>query len=288
MANGSGLAAVGFGLAAALSWGTSDFSGGMAAKRAPLVVVMALTYTIGLTLLIALAVITAEPLASYADFAWAAVAGLSGTVGLTALYRALAVGRMGVVAPVSAVFGAALPVVFVALTEGLPGSVQIAGFGVGLVAVWFVARPSEANTAHGAAHSGLDGLGLALLAGTGFGVFGILLDRISEDALYWPLATSRTASLAVMLALVLAQGHSLRPARSALPVILLAGVLDVGGNVFFLLAIQSGRLDMASVLSSLYPAVTVLLARVILSEQMSRLQLLGVIGALAAIVLIAV
>jgi drug/metabolite transporter (DMT)-like permease len=285
MADGSGLAAVGFSLAASLSWGTSDFSGGMAAKRAPLIVVMALSYSIGLTLVIVLALITAEPLSLVADLAWAIAAGLSGTVGLTALYRALAIGRMGVVAPVTAVVGTVFPVGFTMITEGLPGLLQLVGFALGLIAVWFVARPADSDVAQDDTPSGL---GLAILAGMGFSVFGIFLDRVSSDALYWPLAASRLASLIVMGTLVLTQGLSLRPGRAAIPVIALAGILDVGGNAFFLLAIQAGRLDVASVLTSLYPAVTVLLARVILSERMSRVQTFGVVGALAAIVLIAV
>ncbi len=135
------------------------------------------------------------------------------------------------------------------------------------------------------------------MSGLGFSVFSIFLDRISEDALYWPLVAARAASLIVILTLLLLSKPSLRaPRKQKTPraqralmlMIVLAGVLDVGGNAFFLLAIQSGRLDVASVISSLYPAVTVLLARVILSERMSRLQLLGVFGALVAIVLIAV
>lgn len=285
MADGSGLAAVGLGLAAALAWGTSDFSGGMASRRVPLLVVMTLTYTIGFALVIALALITHEPLASGADFVWATAAGLSGTVGLTALYRALAVGRVGLVAPISAVVGAMLPVAFTMLTLGMPGRLQLAGFAVGLAAVWLVAHPSEIDIANGNARSGL---ALALLSGLGFSVFGIFLDRISQDTVYWPLVAARAASLVVVLALALTGRHSLQPPRALIPVLVLAGALDISGNVFFLMAIQSGRLDVASVISSLYPAVTVLLARVILSERMSRLQLMGVTGALAAIVLVAV
>ncbi len=285
MLTGSGLAAVGFGLAASLAWGTSDFSGGLAAKRAPIVFVMTISYGVGLVLLVGTALVRAEPLPSGADVAWASAAGLCGSLGLTAQYRALAVGRMGLNAPVAAVLAAALPVAFAGLTEGLPGELTLAGFAVGLLAVWLIARP--ANGADPAENT-RKGLELAFVAGLGFGVFFILLDRVSQNAVFWPLAAARTASLLVMLGFLLGVRRT-RPLTSrALPVIALAGMLDVGGNTFFLLAAQAGRLDVATVLSSLYPAVTVLLARVILAEHLSRAQVAGVLAALAAIVLIMV
>jgi drug/metabolite transporter (DMT)-like permease len=280
MIGGTELAAVGFGLAASLSWGTSDFSGGMAAKRVHIFGVMTISYAVGLVLLIALAVARGEPVAAASDLLWAAGAGLAGAAGLTAQYRALAVGRMGIVAPVAAVLGATIPVIFSAFSEGVPGSLRVIGFGLAILGVALISRARTAG-------SGADGLGLAVIAGFGFGLFFILIDQVSDDAVFWPLVAARGASFAVLLIVALSSGQTWLPSRSGLRIVLLAGALDVGGNTFFLLAAQSGRLDVASVLSSLYPAVTVILARGILKEHVTRAQGIGIAAALIAIPLIA-
>lgn len=276
----SGLAAIGFGLAASLSWGTSDFSGGLATKRTHVFSVMVIAYGIGLLLLVALALIRSEPMASLADLAWAAAAGLSGAAGLAAYYRALAVGRMGITAPVAAVLGTMIPVVFGAAAEGLPGTPRLAGFGLALTGVWFLSRPSETGERS-------RGLGLAMCAGLGFGLFFILIDQVSEKAVFWPLVSARGASFVVMLAGALASRQGWHPQRSVIPAIVVAGLLDVGGNTFFLLSSQAGRLDVASVLSSLYPAVTAFLAWLILKEHLTRAQMIGMVAAVIAIPLIA-
>jgi drug/metabolite transporter (DMT)-like permease len=280
MAGGSGLAAVGFGLAASLSWGTSDFSGGLASKRVHVFGVMTISYGLGVVLLVALALLRSEPLTLSPDLAWAAAAGLVGAVGLAAQYRALAVGRMGIAAPTAAVLGAMIPVLFSAAVEGLPGSPRVAGFILAIVGVWFLSRPAEAGESR-------DGIGLAILAGIGFGLFFVLMDRVRTNAVFWPLVSARGVSFFAVLGITLASRQTWQPEASLLPVVLLAGALDVGGNTFFLLAAQAGRLDVASVLSSLYPAVTVLLARLVLQERLSRVQGIGVIAALIAIFLIA-
>ncbi|MCL4237022.1 MAG: DMT family transporter [Anaerolineae bacterium] len=280
MGNGTGIGAAGFGLIAALSWGTSDFTGGVAAKRIPVFAVMAGSYSIGLVLLVALALARGESAPAPADLAWAAAAGVVGGGGLTAHYRGLAVGRMGVVAPVAAVIGTAIPVLFGAVAEGLPGGAQMAGFALALIGVWLVSRRAGSG-------DGPSGLGLAVLAGLGFGSFFVLIDRVSQDAVFWPLAAARSASLIALLAVALANGRAWRPPRHALGIVALAGVLDVGGNTFFLLAAQAGRLDVASVLSSLYPAITVLLARGLLGEHIARWQGMGIVAAVIAVPLIA-
>jgi drug/metabolite transporter (DMT)-like permease len=280
MIGGTEAAAVGFGLAASVSWGTSDFSGGMAAKRVHIFGVMIFSYAVGLALMITLAITRGEPVAAAADLMWATGAGLAGAVGLTAQYRALAVGRMGIAAPVSAVLGATIPVIFSAFVDGVPGSLRVIGFGLAILGVALISRARTAS-------SGTDGLGLAVIAGVGFGLFFILIDQVSEDAVFWPLAAARAASFAVLLIVALSSGQAWLPSRTGLRIVLLTGTLDVGGNAFFLLAAQSGRLDVASVLSSLYPAVTVILARSILKEHVTRVQGLGIAAALVAIPLIA-
>jgi drug/metabolite transporter (DMT)-like permease len=272
--------AAGFGLTAALSWGTSDFSGGVAAKRTPVFAVMAGSYTIGLALLIALALALGESSPAPADLAWAAAAGVAGGAGLTAHYRGLAVGRMGVVAPVAAVIGVAIPVLFSAITEGLPSEAQMAGFALALIGVGLVSRRASESDRP-------SGLGLAVLAGLGFGSFFVLIDHVSQDAVFWPLVAARGASLLALVTIAQANGRVWRPPRRALGIVAVTGLLDVSGNTFFLLAAQAGRLDVASVLASLYPAITVLLARGLLGEDIARWQGVGIIAAICAVPLIA-
>jgi drug/metabolite transporter (DMT)-like permease len=294
---GQDIAAVVFGLTSALAWGAGDFSGGLATKRAPVFTVLAIGHGFGLLLLIGVALLWSEAFPGTTDLAWGLAAGLSGAIGLASLYQALAIGRMGLVAPVSSVVGAALPVLFGALIEGLPGALTIAGFGLALLGIWLVAGV-------GGATGGRAGLGLAVLAGCGFGVLFILLDRVSEGAVFWPLAAARCGSFAlVLLILFIRRGfHNQEPRTENQPsapssrfsvlgspvliAMLLAGALDVAGNVFFVLATQSGRLDIAAIFSSMYPAATVLLAALLLGERVSRPQLAGIGAVLAAVVLI--
>ncbi|HVO68787.1 MAG TPA: DMT family transporter [Aggregatilineaceae bacterium] len=280
MAMGSGLSAVGFGLAASLSWGTSDFSGGLAAKRIHIFGVMTISYGLGVVLLVVLVVARSEPLTLSADLAWAAAAGMAGAAGLAAQYRALAVGRMGIAAPTAAALSAMIPVLFSAVVEGLPGSPRIAGFILAIIGVWFLSRSAVAGEPR-------NGLGLAVVAGIGFGLFFVLMDQVRTGAVFWPLVSARAVSFVVVLGIALASRQKWQPEVTGLPVVLLAGALDVGGNIFFLLAAQAGRLDVASVLSSLYPAVTVLLARMVLHERLTRTQGIGVVAALIAVLLIA-
>ena len=280
MIDGAGLGAVTFGLLASLSWGASDFSGGLSARRVHVFGVITVSYAVGLALLVALALARSEPIPKGSDLVWGAAAGLAGVTGLTAQYRALAVGRMGIVAPVAAVLGTSIPVLFAAISEGLPGAGQLAGFALAIAGVWIIARPEVSGGRP-------DGLGLAVLAGLGFGAFFILIDQVSEGAVFWPLVAARGMSFVVLALIVMANSVAWRPDRSALPLVIVAGVLDVGGNTFFLLAAQAGRLDVASVMSSLYPMVTVLLARLVLQEHVTRLQTAGIAAAIAAIPLIA-
>jgi drug/metabolite transporter (DMT)-like permease len=201
-------------------------------------------------------------------------------VGIAALYRALAIGQMGIAAPVTAVLSVGLPVLFTALFHGLPTAVKILGFGLALAGVWLLSRP-----AHGPGRPA--GLGLALLSGFGFGGFLVLIAQASHSTVLWPLAASKAASFTTMLIVALAAHHAPRPVPRLFPLALLAGVLDVGGNAFFLLAAHLGRLDVAAVLSSLYPAATVFLATVVLRERVTRIQAAGIAVALVAIPLIA-
>lgn len=276
-----GLSTVGFALAASLSWGAGDFSGGVATRRAKVLSVVVAAHAIGLVLLIVLALSWSEALPTMLDAVWGSVAGLVGAVGLVSFYQALAVGRMGIVAPITAMLSAAVPVLFGAFFEGLPGPLQIIGFVLALIAVGLI-------SGLGVVRERPKGLGLALLAGFGFGSFLIFISLVSHSAVFWPLAAARLSSFLFILVVALTRRQEVLPNKAVLPVVLLAGALDVAGNAFFVLAAHTGRLDVAAILSSLYPAVTVLLASIILKERVTRLQAVGILVALVAVPLISV
>jgi drug/metabolite transporter (DMT)-like permease len=273
--------AIAFGLASAASWGSGDFSGGLATRRGSVYSVVIVSQLVGAAFLIALALTSGEGIPSSVYLILGGVAGVSGAIGLVALYVGLASARMGVVAPMAAVVTATIPILVSFLFEGVPASSQLVGFGTALVAVWMLSGGGDGGAIRARE------LGLAVTAGLGFGTFFILIDRVSESALLWPLVAARIASIGFLLLLSLARRGWERPDRNLLPLIILAGIFDTGGNTFFALATRMGRLDIAAVLSSLYPAATVLLAWLFLKERLMPRQWMGVVATLAALVLIA-
>ena len=277
------LTAVFYGLTAAASWGAGDFSGGMATKRSHVYLVVLLSHIVGLAGLLLLILLFGEPFPTWHDLLIGAAGGIAGAVGVLALYTGLAQGRMGVVAPLTAVITAIIPVLFGLFLEGLPKLHQFAGFVVALFAVWLISSDNGDNPA------GLywSDLRLPVVAGLGFGLFFIFIDQVSNNAILWPLVGSRAASTIMMFILVLISRQRGRPVGNQFSWIVLAGIFDAAGNAFFALATSLGRLDVATVLSSLYPATTVLLARFILDERLTRRQGIGVAAALAAVILIA-
>jgi drug/metabolite transporter (DMT)-like permease len=275
------LASATAGIAAAAAWGTGDFCGGLASKRTAAIGVVVGSQLVGGIGLLALALVGREPMPPAANLVACGIAGLLGAIGLLALYRALAIGRMGVAAPVSGVLSAAVPVVAGALFQGFPGSLKLAGFALALVAVWLVARTDAARLDFGS-------LGLPVAAGVGFGLFITVVGHANGGAVYWPLVAARVTSLTVLTAVAMAGGRWQAIERRHLPLITLTGVFDAAGNALLVVAAQAGRLDVAAVLSSLYPAVTVVLARSILDEHLTRWQLAGLVAALGAIVVITV
>jgi drug/metabolite transporter (DMT)-like permease len=275
MATESGLS-----LAAAGVWGGGDFAGGLATKRANVFRVVAGAHACGLVFMLTLALLTREAFPPVSSLYWGAVAGITGAFGIAALYKALAVGRMGIVAPVAAVITGVLPVLVGIRSEGMPDRLQLAGFVLALVSIWVIARPDGEIDSH-------RGLGLAILAGVMFGLFLVAGKQAGHSGVFWPLVAARTASTLLMLVIVAfspSDGRSLRP---ALVPILMSGVLDSGANALFIAATQHGRLDVATVLSSLYPASTVILARVMLKERISKMQTAGIFAALVAVAMIA-
>ena len=270
-----------YGLLSAISWGAGDFSGGLAARRASVYGVVVHAEWIGALGLVVAALVFGEPLPSKTAMAWGAAGGIAGDIGLTGLYAGLAQGRMGIVAPFSAVLAAGLPVALAALTEGAPSLVTLLGFALALVAVWLLARPDTAGFR-------LHDFGLPVVAGVGFGLFFIGIDRAGDEAVFWPLVAARLTALVVVLGIALVERQPLAPPRAAVAFVVLAGLLDAGGNLFFAQATRTGRLDVAAVLASLYSATTVLLAWLFLGERVDRAQAAGLLAAFAAIVLISV
>jgi drug/metabolite transporter (DMT)-like permease len=278
----SPIAQVLLGLGSAASWGAGDFSGGLAARRSPLLGVLLVGQLTGAALMALLALLVQEGAPSAASIGWAMTAGALGAVGLAALYRGLAVGRMAVVAPISAVLSAALPVTWGALSEGAPTATRLAGFALALLGIWLIASARDG----GDAAAGPAGLGLALLAGACFGGVLIAMNQGARGGTFWPLVAARGTAFLLLLATALVGRRAWHPAAGALPLVLLSGALDAGGHALFVLCSQVGRLDVAAVLSSLYPASTVLLASAVLRERIGRRQALGIAVALGAIALI--
>ena len=267
-------------LSAAVTWGAADFCGGIATKKANPFRVVVVAHFTGLIFMVVLAFAFGEPFSSTRALAFGAAAGAIGGIGLACFYKSLAVGTMGINAPLSAVITAIVPVVFSFATEGFPNAVRIAGLLLAMISIWVIASPG------GVAKGKQRGLALAIIAGIGFGGFLLLMKMAGPGAVFWPLASARAASFLLMLAIALSTRAQGDTNSRALRYMIVAGVLDSAANALYVLAAQHGRLDVAAVLSSLYPASTVVLARVVLKERLSRLQAAGMFSAMVAVALI--
>ncbi len=271
-----------YGIASALAWGSGDFAGGIASKRGSVLAVVLFSQLLGSLVLAGAALIFSEPVPPMAHMGFGALAGIFGILGLIALYRGLARGRMGIVAPLSAVLTALVPIAYTALDVGFPTGLKITGFLFFMAGVWLL---SSGNATFKI--SPLE-LGLSITAGFGFGLFFIFIDQANEQAIFWPLVAARAASISLLLVTTLFTGKSVKPTRGQWIFMGLTGLLDAAGNCFFSLAAQLGRLDVAAVLGSLYPASTVILAFVFLKERLQRRQWMGVAAAFTALVLISI
>lgn len=241
--------------------------------------VVAIADAVGLVLMIGLALARAEPQPSSQGIFYAALAGAVGAVGLAAFYRALATGSMGIQAPITSLLSTIIPVIFGVWTEGWPQRAQSAGLVLALLSVTLI---SFSPAKDGARHQ----FGLALLAGVCFGAYLIFSKRAGATGLFWILAYIRLAGLLLTACVHYVSARRWAPAISPLGLQCSAGVFDVLGNFFFVLATRSGRLDVSAVLASLYPAVTVLMALVLLRERFTLPQALGIFAALAATALL--
>ena len=266
-------------LLASLSYGVSDFLGGMLGRRIATTMVVLWSQSIGLLLAVAAALLFPADQVEAMDFVWGAVAGATGTVGLYFLYQGLAQGRMAVVSPIAALVGALVPL-GVGLGMGeRPLPVEWFGVGLALPAIWLVAAVGTKESPHGLLHG--------LVAGVGFGCFFAGIAQTGDGSGFWPLVGARIAQVAMLAVLARRQHLGFPPPGTRLALVTV-GAADMLANVFVLAAFRSGLLTLVAVLTSLYPAVTVLLAVSILSEPIGPRQRFGLVLALVAVALIAI
>jgi uncharacterized membrane protein len=250
------------------------------ARRTSLFSVVLVSQVVGMLLAAVVSELRGETAPLPIDLFWSVLSGVSGGIGITALYHGLAVGRMGVVAPVTGVLAALIPVVAGIVLEGVPSALTLVGIVLAIVAVILVSRVTDPS-------SGPSGLRFALIAGVGIGLFSVFVAQVSDGHAFGPLAVIRLVEAALIGVVVLATGAAWRPERRFVPAMAGVGVLDMAGNGFFILAVQSGALAVAAVLSSLYPVTTVVLATVFLRERVTRTHAVGIALAVGAIVCIA-
>jgi drug/metabolite transporter (DMT)-like permease len=272
--------AIALALGASLSWGLGDFLGGLKSRTLHVLTVLVVSQVVGLAAALVWVVASGDGAPSWSATAWAIAAGASGCLGIATLYRGMAVGAMGIVAPISAV-AAVIPFAVGIASGERPGGLQVAGI---LLALTGVAVASREPAERGGGRA--NGIGLALLAALGFGLYFVFADRAADESVPYAVATARGFSLLLALVAALFVGASLRPGRSSLPALAVVGLCDVGANMLFSLATTRGYLSIVAVLAALYPVVTVALAAVVLHERVAPTQRLGVAGALAGAALI--
>jgi drug/metabolite transporter (DMT)-like permease len=269
------------GLLAAATWGAADFGGGLASRRAPLLGVTLFVQAIGIVLAAGFWVLGGEPLPSAADIGWAVVAGIFGAAGISGLYGALAAGPMSVVAPIVGVLGASVPVVVGFALEGMPPPIVLVGIGLALVSVVLVSGAASSPA------TGSGGLPLALLAGTGIGLFSVAISQVSEGVVFGPLIVVRTVASAIFIAIIVVGRRQWRLPRPTWRLVTAVAITDLLGNGAYVGATQVGALAVATSLGSLYPVATVLLAALVLRERITRRHGIGILAAGAAIAAIA-
>jgi drug/metabolite transporter (DMT)-like permease len=276
-------ASAGLGLIAAATWGGSDFVGGLGARRAPALLVVASGHMASFLLLLTFCLGTHVAPPSMRAMLYAMVAGFEGSIALAVFYRALAMGAMGLTAALTGLLTAVVPVVFSLIYDGMPSPLTTLGLFAGLAAIWLITHsPAKDGPASPPA-----ALILGALAGIGFGTQLVLFKLASEGGLLWTMTSARAAgSLAMVLVLMVKPPAG--PWRGFWLTGIAAGMLDTAGNLIYMMTTRYGRLDAAAVVCSLYPAGTILLAALVLRELPSRRQLAGMAVALGAVMLLSV
>lgn len=274
-------------LLSAVLYGAGDFVGGVASRRASTLAVVFVSQFAGAVALLVLLPLLPSATVGRGDLIWGAAAGLAGGIGVALLYRALAIGTMSVVAPTTAVCAVVIPVAVSILLGERPSSLSLTGVAMALMAIVLVSQAS--TPAESARHHARSArvLTIAIASGVAIGVFYLALARTARDAGLWPLLAARGASAVVFVIMALVSGHgALRMPGDVLPMAILCGLLDMTANALYLVATRGGSLSTIVTLASLYPASTVVLARLVLRERLSRLQIAGVSACLVAVVLI--
>ncbi len=272
--------AIALALGASLSWGLGDFFGGLKSRTLHVLTVLVVSQVIGIAAALTWVAASGDDVPGRSATLLAAAAGACGCLGIGCLYRGMAIGAMGIVAPVSAV-AAVIPFTVGIASGERPSALQVSGILLAIVGVGVASR-EPAHRGGGRA----DGIGLALLAALGFGFYFVFADRAADESVPYAVATARGVSLLLAIAAALVVGASLRAGRASLPALAVVGLCDVGANMLFSLATTRGFLSIVSVLAALYPVVTVALAAVVLHERVSATQRLGVAGALVGAALI--
>ncbi len=299
-----------FGLASGLTWGAGDFAGGLIGRHASALLAVVVSYSISVLGILLLLGITGEAAPSQASLWWAAAAGASGVIGVGCFYYALSRGTMGIIAPLAAVIGAGVPVLFDLYGGGALPDLRLIGIAIALVAVVLISMPAGTKSTDVRRSQRIDlaELPFVIGSGLGFAFFFLFIDQASADGgVWWPLATARVAGLGMLglfVGALLVRGsgswrsrgertlgldrlRASKPNRlAAVAVVLTAGLGELGGNAFFVFATQSGDFAVAVILASLYPVVTTLLAALFLRERLTRLQLVGVMLATVSVILL--
>jgi drug/metabolite transporter (DMT)-like permease len=269
-------------LSGAVLWGVGDFLGGFASRRLAVLAVLAISQAVGLAGVALWVWIASDPFPGLPEILPAAAAGVAGLIGLGALYRGLAVGAMGIVAPISA----ASPVVPLVVDAGrglTPTVLQLLGIVLVLAGIVTLScEPSSVGTTRIAS-----GAGLAVVAAFGFGAFIVGLDAGSDESAPWAVVAARSASVAIALAAAALTSTSLRPPVRFIPALLAVGAFDTGANVCVAFATTKGSAGIVAVLSALYPIVTLVLARLVLAERLSAARRIGGVTALAGAAVVA-
>ena len=277
-----------FALLSALCYGAADFLGGFTARRASTLAIVALSQLAGLVLLLITIPFLPSAAPGRPDVVWGAVAGVAGGVGVALLYRALAIGVMAVVAPTTAVCAVVIPVlVSVTLGERLAVT-TFGGIALAIAAIVLVSQSGEVASGRraDADERRKKSFALAMLSGVAIGLFFVALARTGREAGLWPLVAARSASVILFVVLAFFSSQSLRIPAAILAIVVVAGALDMLANLLYLLASRAGPLSVVVTLASLYPASTVLLARLVLHERLSARQWIGVACALVAVTVI--
>ncbi len=273
-----------YSVTAVFLWGSADFAGGCGSRRANAFVLTAFSHVCAFVLMFAIALGQHGAFPSGASIVWALIAGAVGGFSLAIFYRALASGQMGLTAPIGALLGAAIPTMVDVALEGAPSHWTIGGFALAILAIWLITRPEISNEVESSGRPA--GVGMAALAGVGFAGFYLCIHQAIGSPI-WIATISRVGSFTATVIAVAVTRAPLTLNRAAATLGMLAGFLDITASALFIFASQHVRLDEAVVITSLYPAVTVLLARLVLKEHFSRWKFIGLLAALAAVPMIA-